>query len=242
MIGIKPPPLWTSMNAIRNYEKHMTHADEIFTFNFDETRKLLAAKEHIEKVLPSWIRQNPNIVVAGGCWASSLHDRNYKDVDIFILDCSNIEKEGIRDLMKAWDCEDKTEDYARNNDKIDAVWSSRRNKFQFIFTKHKTRKELIEDFDYVHCKASYNEGKLYITRKIYDAIENRHLIVQNNKNIQEWRKKKFLDRGYKEAVEMEPTLGDILAGALKRNPVNASVGSGGGGGSTVLIQTEYIPW
>ena len=216
MIGIKPPPLWASMNAVRNYEKHMTHTNEIFTFNFDETRKLLAAKEHIEKVLPSWIRQNPNIVVAGGCWASSLHDRNYKDVDIFILDCSNIEKEGIRDLMKAWDCEDKTEDYARNNDKIDAVWSSRRNKFQFIFTKHKTRKELIEDFDYVHCKASYNEGKLYITRKIYDAIENRHLITQNNKNIQEWRRNKFLDRGYLEPAEKEPTLGDILAGALKK--------------------------
>ena len=237
MIGVKPPPAW-----YYDYEKHMTHADEIFTFNFDETRKLLAAKEHIEKVLPSWIRQNPNIVVAGGCWASSLHDRNYKDVDIFILDCSNIEKEGIRDLMKAWDCEDKTEDYARNNDKIDAVWSSRRNKFQFIFTKHKTRKELIEDFDYVHCKASYNEGKLYITRKIYDAIENRHLIVQNNKNIQEWRRQKFLDRGYLEPAEKEPTLGDILAGALKRNPVNAFVGGGGGGGKNIIFKTEYVPW
>ena len=63
---------------------------------------------------------------------------------------------------------------------------------------------------------SYSENKLYITRKIYDAIIKKHLIVQNNKNVQEWRVNKFIERGYKEAVEKESTLGDILAGALKK--------------------------
>ena len=192
------PPAW-----YYDYEKHMTHTNDIFDLR--ESAELLAAKIYIEALLPSWIRQNPNIIVAGGCWASKLHNEAIKDIDVFILDCSNIEKEGIRDLMKAWDCEDKTDDYARNNDKVTEVWTSKRNKVQFIFTKHQTRKELIEDFDYVHCKASYNDGKLYITRKIYDAIVNRHLIVQNNKNIQLWRKAKFLDRGYKEVIHKANT-------------------------------------
>ena len=247
MIGIKPPPLWTSMNAVRDYERAMTHTDEELTpptFTAEECRQLKAAKIYIEKLFPLWIRQNPNIVVAGGCWASKLHNEAIKDIDIFILDCDSAIKDFIHSRMKNdyQDCEDKTEDYVRNNDKVDEVWTSKRNKIQFIFTKHQTRKDLINDFDYVHCKTSYTEGNLYITRKIYDAIINKQLIVQNGKNIQLWRRHKFLDRGYKEAVVMEPTLGDILAGALKRNPVNASVGSGGGGGSTVLIQTEYIPW
>ena len=241
MIGITPPPLWTSMNAIRDYERAMTHTDE--TFASDEISKLLAAKIYIEALLPLWIRQNPNIVVAGGCWASKLHNEAIKDVDVFILDCSNDEKDIIRDLIKAWDCKDKTEDYARNNDKVTEVWTSKRNKIQFIFTKHQTRKDLINDFDYIHCKTSYTEGYIYTTRKIFDAIMNKQLIVQNGKNIQLWRKEKFLDRGYKEMVKFapEPTLGDILAGALKRNPVNVSVGGGGGGG-TILIKNEYVSW
>jgi hypothetical protein len=211
------PPAW-----YYDYEKHMTHINDIFDLR--ESAELLAAKERIEKLLPSWVRKNPNIIVAGGCWASTLHNDGFKDIDVFILDCNNLHKEGIRDLMKVWDCEDKTEDYARNNDKVTEVWTSKHNKIQFIFTKHQTRKDLINDFDYVHCKTSYSENKLYTTRKIYDAIMNKHLIVQNNKNIQQWRKKKFLDRGYKVTTlgdyletEKEPTLGDILAGALRNN-------------------------
>lgn len=241
MIGITPPPLWTSMNAVRDYERAMTHTDE--TFTYVETSKLMAAKNYIEKLLPSWIKLNSNIVVAGGFWASKLHDEGFKDIDVFILDCSTADKDFIRDRITTdyQDSKDKTEDYSRNNDKVTEVWTSNRYKIQFIFTKHQTRKELIEDFDYVHCKASYTEGKLYITRKIFDAIMNKQLIVQNNKNIQLWRKEKFLDRGYKEPVEKEPTLGDILAGALKRNPVNVSVGGGGGGG-TILIKNEYVSW
>ena len=67
--------------------------------------------------------------------------------------------------------------------------------------------------------------------------------MQNNKNIQLWRKAKFLDRGYKEAVEIEPTLGDILAGALKSGDstwshystnIAADIASG-------KIK-EYVPW
>jgi hypothetical protein len=206
------PPAW-----YYDYGKTMTHTNEVF--NDDETRQLKTVKNDIEKFLPLWIRQNPNVVVAGGCWASELQGEKYKDIDVFILDCPISDKVSIRGAIMAdyEESKNKTEDYVRNNGKVTEVWTSKRYKTQFIFTKHETRKDLIDDFDYIHCKTSYTEGKLYITRKIYDAIINKQLIVQNNKNIQEWRRYKFLDRDYKEAVEKESTLGDILAGALKKH-------------------------
>jgi hypothetical protein len=251
MIGIKPPPLWTSMNAVHDYERTMTHTNKVF--DHIETGRLMAAKASIEKVLPSWVRKNPNVVVAGGCWASQLQGEYYKDIDVFILDCPNSDKDRFRGLIKVdyEDGEDKTDDYARNNDKVDEVWTSKRSKVQIIFTKHQTRKDLINDFDYVHCKTSYSENNLYITRKIFDAIIKKQLIVQNGKNIQLWRKAKFLVRGYKEAVEIEPTLGDILAGALKSNPVRTHIAggggaggyatsTGGGGGGGYIVPTTWI--
>jgi hypothetical protein len=217
------PPDW-----YYDYGKTMTHTSEVF--DDDECKQLRAAKNNIENLLPPWVKQNPDIVIAGGCWASKLQGDSFKDIDIFILgdssypDLHERKQTAIRELMKAWipSIENKTVDYVRDNDKVDEVWTSKEKVLQFIFTKHKTRKDLINDFDYVHCMTSYSEGKLYITRKIYDAIIKKHLIVQNSKNIQEWRQQKFRDRGYVAMRDVlqnlrELTLGEILAGALKKH-------------------------
>lgn len=225
------PPDW-----YYDYGKTMTHTSEVF--DDDETRQLMAVKKTIEMLLPNWIKRNSDIVIAGGCWASELQGEKYKDIDIFVLgdpsypDLHERKQTAIRELMKAWtpSIQNKTDDYVRNNDKVEEVWTSKDHWVQFIFTKHLTRKDLINDFDYVHCMTSYSENKLYITRKIYDAIIKKHLIVQNSKNVQEWRVNKFIERGYKEPVEIEPTLGDILAGALKSNPVRTHIAGGGGAG------------
>jgi hypothetical protein len=257
MIGIKPPPLWTSMNAVHDYERTMTQTYEVF--NYDETGQLKTVKNNIEQILPQWMKQNSDIVIAGGCWASELQGEKYKDIDIFVLGDPSYpaiqeqKRIAIRELMKAWipSIENNTLEYVRNNDKVDEVWTSKKQKFQIIFTKHQTRKDLINDFDYVHCMTSYSEGKLYITRKIYDAIIKKHLIVQNDKNVQEWRVNKFIERGYKEPVEKESTLGDILAGALKSNPVRTHIAggggaggyatsTGGGGGGGYIVPTTWI--
>jgi hypothetical protein len=230
------PPDW-----YYDYGKTMTHTSEVF--DHIETERLMAAKASIERILPSWVRQNHNIVVAGGCWASELQSEYYKDVDVFILDCPNSEKEAFRILIQDsyGDAKNKTEDYVRNNDKVDEVWTSKRNLIQFIFTKHQTRNDLINDFDYVHCKTSYSENKLYITRKIYDAIIKKHLIVQNSKNIQEWRQQKFRDRGYTGVFKEEeaPTLGDILYRALSNN---AKIVAKGGGGGYAVPTTWIDEW
>jgi hypothetical protein len=257
MIGVKPgqPPLWTSMNAVEHYEKAVRDTMSAIVnqtkdmippvFNAEESRRLKNIKTFIENMLPNWIKESPDIVVAGGVWATQLQNEEFKDVDIFVLGDTAYphimeqKHTTIRELMKSWcpSIEDKTDDYSRGNKNVKEVWTSKTLKFQIIFTKHATRKDLINDFDYVHCMASYTEGKLYLTRKIYSAIMSKKLIVQNNKNIQLWRKGKFYDRGYTEVFEekKEPTLGDILAGALKTNPRRFT-------NIPTLAQEDYIPW
>lgn len=236
MIGTrpKPPPLWTSMNAVKSYYEHihMTQTSEINDdlrgqlFNYHKNGLVFHAKTQIEKQLPDWVKNNAYVVVAGGCFASSLQGENLKDIDIFVLGHSSpVEEKRMHDTIKQkmvssyLHIKDNTLDYVRDNDAVSEVWTETKKKIQFIFTHHASRKDLIKDFDYVHCTTSYQLGKLYITRKIFDAIMNKELIVNNGKNIQQWRKEKFLGRGYKDMaqfVDAEPTLGDILAGALKK--------------------------
>jgi len=229
MIGIKPPPLWTTMNAVRDYEKAMTDTNtelKSHLFSEDDIDRIKNAKAYVEEAIPDWVKSNAFVVVAGGCFASRMHFEMVKDIDIFVLGHHNPEdQKKMHDAVKRKmqisfpTISDKTQDYARNNDAVKEVWNEDRKKIQYIFTSQKSREDLINDFDYVHCMTSYHLGSLYITRKIFDAIRDRKLIVQNPKNIQQWRKSKFRDRGYIEVLEekKEPTLGDILAGA-KTNP------------------------
>ncbi len=58
-------------------------------------------------------------------------------------------------------------------------------KFQLVLTDYTSRKEVLDDFDFVHCKVSMDfkamlgneNSNLYITRNMYDAILKKHLIL-----------------------------------------------------------------
>jgi hypothetical protein len=45
--------------------------------------------------------------------------------------------------------------------------------------------------------ASYHDGRLYISHQTYDAIMNKHLIINGNKKVKKWRLDKFRQRGWK---------------------------------------------
>jgi len=75
------------------------------------------------------------------------------------------------------------------------------NRIQFIDTSYKDRKELIESFDFLHTKVSYDmdSDKLFISKDTFDAIRNKRLIA-NNIGIstpRSWRVEKFKSRGWK---------------------------------------------
>ena len=196
-------------------------------FSEEEIDNIKRTKGYIEEAIPDWVKSNAYVVVAGGCFASHMQFEKVKDIDIFVLGhYAPIEQKRMHEAIKRKmifsfpDIDDKTQDYVRNNDAVKEVWTENSRKIQFIFTNHKSRQELIADFDYVHCMTSYHLHKLYITRQIYDAIVRKELIVNNEKNIQEWRRSKFIQRDYTEEKAVPKSLdgaslGDILASALK---------------------------
>lgn len=240
------PPAWYYENI------HMTDTNtELMTKAFADHEIILIrnAKAYVEEAIPDWVKSNAYVVVAGGCFASRMQSELIKDIDIFVLGHSDPEEQkrmhdAVRRKMQISfpTIDDKTQSYARNNDAVEEVWTDNNRKVQYIFTNHKSREDLINDFDYVHCMTSYHLHKLYITRKIYDAIVNKHLVVNNGKNVQEWRRSKFRDRGYKDVNEQmlpEPTLGDILAGALKKASTTVATG---GGKTAMANKTTWIDW
>jgi hypothetical protein len=104
------------------------------------------------------------------------------------------------------------------NENVVYVLTDGRTKFQYIFNK-KDRAEMIEDFDYLHCKVYYDIFKdtLHISPKVYNAIIDRKLVLTNPDYTYDARRKKFLERGYVEEgnIGLEETLGDILNRALR---------------------------
>ena len=185
----------------------------------------------------------PFLIVSGGAFPDWFHNtRNGpKDIDVFVLNNDNA-KNKLRPYLASNGFEKKDLEYLKQTNPgathVQEVWEgnavSHNIKYQFIYTDYSARKDLIAEFDYKHCMVSYDVGKneIYITRSIYDAIANKQLIVNNDKRVAEWRRTKFLQRGYTEPVLKAgtPTLGEIFT---------KNYASGGGSGSSRMMIFEY---
>jgi hypothetical protein len=163
-----------------------------------------------EKYIKDWNKEDvqsvelPNykfaIIIAGGCIASLLRDEAINDIDAFILKPDDVYYFERMFAAKSgrWTVKyhlDENDDYS--NEHIFATALNHDSKVQYIKTDFVDRKALIDHFDFVHCMASYHEGRLYITRETYDAIIKKHLIVNGKKKIKQWRLEKFRKRGWK---------------------------------------------
>lgn len=154
------------------------------------------------------------LVMSGGAFPDWFHNTRSgpKDIDIFVL-TDPTAKEKLRPYLGSNGFQKKDLEYLKQTNPgathVQEVWEgnaiSHDIKYQFIFTDYWSREELIREFDYKHCMVSYDVGKnqIYITRQIYDAISNKRLIVNNDKRIAEWRRTKFLQRGYTEPTKEE---------------------------------------
>ena len=148
------------------------------------------------------------IVISGGCFVSWYNDKSPRDIDIFILDDEDTKKtfgeylEFIKDksIINRAIINDKS-DYIKNPNiekVVEEVRSLDNIKYQYIFTKYKTRRELIDHFDFVHTTISYDvgEGKIYLTKGAFDAIVGKRLVVNKDNKPQQWRVEKFLNDGW----------------------------------------------
>lgn len=172
------------------------------------------AKAHINLILGDKIYDEvgPFLIVAGGAFPDWHHStRNGpKDIDVFVL-TDPTAKNKLRQYLGSNGFQKKDLEYLKQTNPgathVQEVWegnaTSHDIKYQFIFTDYWSREELIKEFDYKHCMVSYDVGKnqIYITRQIYDAIANKQLIVNNDNRVAEWRRTKFLQRGYTAPVK-----------------------------------------
>lgn len=180
-------------------------------FNDGEVNELLRWKDlsfqALIQTLELPVSYHKSIVLAGGVYISWHHKENIKDIDVFILQDGHEAsilyylKSKVGSIFSTGI--ENTPDYKRDNPNIEDVYNAKsilsHAQYQFIFTKYKTREELINHFDFLHCTPNYYNGNLYVRRDAFDAIRDKKLIVHNKDNQVEWRKNKFLThRGFTE--------------------------------------------
>ena len=191
-------------------------------FSVKENEKILDLKNRIGNLLavetiPEAIRaeykDSPDggdrFIIAGGCFTSILQDSKPNDYDLFILGYSHdqlnyennsiqIELNTIADIDPSRFAIFDHAGYERNPN-ILKTFLDKKTRIQYIFTSYKTRKELVDHFDFVHCCISFDIGKnkLYLSKETYDL--NMHKVLKKNptsEKIHQDRINKYVNRGW----------------------------------------------
>ncbi len=147
-------------------------------------------------------------ILAGGCFASYYHCDRLKDYDVFLLDIgdnptyNHLEKYLNDTSLIASRFKYGSSNYlnnCNNNGKITKTVFDTITKIQYVYTKFKTREELIDHFDCEHACISMdlNTDKLYTSKLSYHCMTNKIVMAHNQNIVADWRKKKFFDRGWK---------------------------------------------
>jgi hypothetical protein len=171
----------------------MTQTQNGFTdIDMEKIKELKAkATEKIIKTLDKGF-------LAGGCYTSWWHGEVPKDYDVFVT--SEHVKSNIRLAT-----ENNSHRYVRSdasylkNDNVEDVILDNETNIQYILVKYKNRKELIDHFDAIHTAISFDPyiNVLYASPLTIHCIKNKILKPHNNNKIAEWRRDKFIKKGFK---------------------------------------------
>lgn len=162
-----------------------TVVSNITKFSKDDLDEIQRMKEAARKIGA----KGNNPIIAGGFFASIFWNQEPRDIDVFYLDGDG-EDFHTPDALKDGE-------YLKNP-MITKVASFSVTKRQFIFTKYKTRRELVDHFDMLHCCVSYDvkEDKLYISPAALDAIKHKAILPNGKNTIKKWRLDKMMSRGW----------------------------------------------
>lgn len=187
--------------ALKN-DTQSKESDMTDTFTKEDTDKILQIKEKYKNVFQNHVPPTleGNSVFAGGSFSSLWYSEVVKDYDLFILDEGTKKFENIFDIQFTGDKFVHSNVEYLKNPHIKKVVLDVGTKVQYIFTDYKTRKEVIDHFDMLHCCVSYDrkEDKLYISSATLDAVKKKIIAPNGDKKIQNWRKDKMIKRGWKE--------------------------------------------
>jgi hypothetical protein len=207
-----PPPVYVD-DYYRQQKEQAELAKKLFSTNehalFQSMKRHIwdawERKRNIEEQ-QTWNRDR--MVIAGGCFTSMITGDTLKDYDVFLLDDDHNRR--IAEYMAT---KHRERDDIRiggsnymDNSKIEQTIFFQKSKFQYITTKYKTREELIDHFDFKHCRVSYDlmTEKLFITRETMDLILKKELDPSRPDDPPKpWRYEKFQARGWKMVGDKE---------------------------------------
>lgn len=187
-------------------------------FSDIERKIILKVKEKIEARFADFKRKpyyNPElpwnkVYLSGGAIASLIQLEEPKDFDFYFVDLDSM----VRFQNHLTSCElfikDIDPKYNTGTSKKGKLITSNAitmdDDNSFITLIAGSPKTLKFTFDYLHCTPHYFDGKLYISERQFDAIVNKKLIVNNPKTVKEYRREKFIKRGYTDATTRNSVL------------------------------------
>lgn len=152
-----------------------------------------------------------DMFIAGGSFSSVWHDEIPRDIDVYVLNRPKAQLELNLNVFDSLRTTDETNPYNHSKHIVSVgtlkekyKWSRSPVSVQIIFTKHNTRKEVLEEFDMVHCRMSHALGKLYFTESTLKAIENKMAISYNGHTVEKYRCDRLKARGWDVCGAIEP--------------------------------------
>jgi hypothetical protein len=141
--------------------------------------------------------------LTGGAIASLIRNEKPKDWDFYCDDSTVIldfmERIKLFYMGHVKEVDEKYQEFVGQDGRmITAKATTMEDDSSFITFLTGTPEQIKKSFDFVHCMAHYNleDGKLHISKKVFDAAMNKKLIVNNGSMVKDWRIQKFIDQGY----------------------------------------------
>lgn len=183
-------------------------------FTEEEIAHILSIKGiihlNVTTILSEYDIDYSDLYLTGGAIASLLQKRAPKDYDFYSETPTKMDELVASIIMKYPDKIAKVDDkykqlLGKNGLMITANAVTMDNKVSFITKLSGPPVDVKKTFDYVHCTPHFSlrDNKLYISPRQYRACVNKKLIVNNKEAILEYRKQKFIERGYTDGESYE---------------------------------------
>lgn len=180
-------------------------------FTEDEKNIIIQAKITLRHACKTFASEYPaldwnQIFLTGGAIASLIQGGHPNDYDLY-FSTDGAQKTADVILTEIYNSQIKdvdpkyTDQIGVNGKMITMKAITMKSTAQFITCIYGTPADVKKTFDYVHCCPHYDifNDTLHISRKQYDAIVNKTLIINNYGRLKTWREDKFISRGYKKS-------------------------------------------
>lgn len=179
-----------SVEDVNRILKRKAHAQEMFTYL---TRDHFTLKKLRAREFP--------FVIAGGYVASLFRNEHYNDIDVFLLNRSEtLDSFFLPPSLVSKHYVFGMGDMGYHPAIIESIkFSKDPYRVNIISTKFTSLAEVLESFDYWHCRVGYDfhDDSLHVSPLAYDCIMNRRLVRTKSPYApSQERVEKFLKAGY----------------------------------------------